>query len=64
MKCQICKRRTNWNESFGHESFIVCPKCEYRLRQFFGKDWFRSIELIMTLGELREEFEKEKESKK
>lgn len=64
MKCQICGRRTTWDESFGHENFIVCPKCEYRLRQFFGKDWLRSIELIMCLGELREEYEKEKESKK
>ena len=63
MKCQICGRRTNWNESFGRESFIVCPKCERAIRHCFDNNYLQSFNLIMVLGELREEYEKEKENK-
>lgn len=31
MKCAICKNKTNWDESFGYNEFIVCPKCFERL---------------------------------
>lgn len=31
MKCAICKKETNWDESFGLNEFIICPKCVERL---------------------------------
>lgn len=29
MKCIICNNITTWDESFGPENFIVCPKCHH-----------------------------------
>lgn len=27
MKCEVCKRKINWDNSVGYEEFIVCNRC-------------------------------------
>ena len=54
--CQICKVKTDWNESFGYTSFIVCPKCEKRLRDKLGVE--NTMTTIFLMGNIRKEREK------
>ena len=54
--CQICKVKTDWNESFGYPSFIVCPKCEKRLRDKLGAE--NTMTAIFTMGDIRKEIKK------
>lgn len=55
MKCNICHRKTNWDESYGHEEFIVCPCCFISLRKLFNDDLSATMKLIFTLGEIAKE---------
>ena len=38
MKCAICKKNTTWDESFGGERFIICPRCYERLNPNHNQD--------------------------
>ena len=31
MKCIICNKKTNWDESFGAKDYIVCPTCYWKI---------------------------------
>ena len=31
MTCKICGNKTTWDESFGGENFIICPRCYKKL---------------------------------
>ena len=55
MKCNICHRKTNWDESYGHEEFIVCPHCFNSLQERFKGDLSATMRLIFTLGEVAKE---------
>ncbi len=50
MKCKICNRKTNWNESYGYEEFIVCPSCHNTLYYTMGKNSLKTMDIIFTLG--------------
>lgn len=52
MKCNICRRKTNWDESYGYKEFIVCPCCHKSLLELFKGDWHPTMRLIFTLGEV------------
>lgn len=58
MKCQICKNKTTWNESFGHDNFIVCPQCYQSIKTKFGKNDFKTMNIIFALGDIRSENQK------
>ena len=55
MKCNICHRKTNWDESYGHEEFIVCPRCHNSLLKRFNDDWVTVMSTIFLLGEISKE---------
>ena len=35
MKCAICGKETNWDESYGYNEFIVCPRCFSNIRKSY-----------------------------
>lgn len=62
MKCKLCGRKTNWNESFGKENFIVCPKCHDRIATIISEitnnhpySKVAATSVIIELGYLKEE---------
>ncbi len=46
MKCAECGKRTTWDESFGKENYIVCPKCFQRIREENKTDAFGTLQII------------------
>ena len=52
MKCAICENKTTWDESYGRETFIVCPKCYEKLRKKYG---LKTLSIILTIGYIKEE---------
>ena len=37
MKCKLCKKKTNWNNSYGRPCFIVCPTCHRKITKMIGR---------------------------
>ena len=33
MKCAECGNKTTWDESYGRENYIVCPKCHEKIKR-------------------------------
>ena len=60
MKCQICKNKTTWDESFGYDNFIVCPKCHDAIKIKLGKNNFETMNIIFALGDIRRENQKKR----
>lgn len=58
MKCQICKNKTTWEKSFGYDNFIVCPKCYEAIKNEFGKDSLKAMDIILALGDIRRKNQK------
>jgi hypothetical protein len=56
MKCCICKRKTNWDESYGRHTFIVCPYCYSILR----KNNKYALDTILKIGMIKEDLENKK----
>jgi DNA-directed RNA polymerase subunit RPC12/RpoP len=46
MKCAECGKRTTWDESFGGENYIVCPKCFQRIREENKTDGIGTLQII------------------
>lgn len=57
MKCAICERKTNWDESYGRPTFIVCPYCFSILR----KDNKNALDTIIKIGTIKEDLEEKGE---
>ena len=61
MKCNICGNKTNWDESYGRETFIVCPVCHDRIAKVIKKctnDKYYNVtalEVILEIGHIKEE---------
>ena len=55
MKCHICKNKTTWDESYGYESFIVCPKCHEAIKNKLKKDNIETMKIIFALGDIARE---------
>lgn len=54
MKCQICKKKTDWDSSVGPENFIVCNSCFYELAENDVNKMSAIFKLIFKMGMLRE----------
>lgn len=55
MKCKLCKQKTNWDESYGYEEFIVCPKCFEEMAKLSKASGFyeqraQVLSAIFTIG--------------
>lgn len=37
MKCAMCNHDTDWNDSYGRKSFIVCPTCHKKITKAIGE---------------------------
>lgn len=70
MKCKLCKRKTDWDESYGRPCFIVCPSCHRKITKMIGK--FQNENclpetiatmLILEMGYIKEEREEKKNGK-
>ena len=46
MKCAECGKRTTWDESFGGENYIVCPKCFQRIKEENNGDSIKTLQII------------------
>ena len=57
MRCCICERKTNWDESYGRPTFIVCPHCYNILR----KNNKNALDVILKIGIIKEDLKNEKE---
>ena len=60
MKCDICGHKTNWDESYGRESFIVCPSCHDKIAKIVSKGskkypQITALEIILKIGQIKEE---------
>ena len=52
MKCEVCKKKTDWDSSFGYEEFIVCGKCIKKMtKEVDDFDWI--LETIFRMGAVR-----------
>ena len=55
MKCQICKRKTDWDSSVGYINFLVCNSCMYKMRTGVkGLEMTTRMDIIFTCGKIRE----------
>jgi len=60
MRCAICKRRTDTDESFGSEKFAICPLCFYSLKDTveaeMGKEKSTkaTLDIVFKIGRLKE----------
>ena len=50
MKCAICNCKTNWDESFGYDEFIVCPRCFNKIREMCNNDTSKALDIVFKLG--------------
>ena len=46
MKCAECGKRTTWDESFGGENYIVCPKCHEKIRRENNGNLVNTMKII------------------
>lgn len=55
MKCEICKEKTDLNNSFGYEEFIVCGNCIKRMtKEVDDFDWI--LETIFRMGKIKRDY--------
>ena len=53
MKCKLCKQKTTWDESFGTEKFIICPKCFCRVTEEYGGNVGQALDAILIIGRVK-----------
>lgn len=58
MKCAICGHKTNWDESYGRETFIVCPSCHDKIAEIISKgskkySKITALEIILKIGQIK-----------
>lgn len=66
MKCKLCKKKTDWDTSYGRPCFIVCSNCHRKLAKMVGKfqnekclpETITSM-LILEMGYIKEEAKKD-----
>lgn len=56
--CQICGKVTDWDESYGPENFIMCPRCMRITRNKLACSGSDVIAMLCALGEIRKESER------
>ena len=46
MKCAECGKKTTWDESYGRENYIVCPKCHEKIRRENNGNLVNTMKII------------------
>lgn len=59
MKCAICHGKTDWDSSFGYETFIVCRPCFDKLSNRDLKNCAAVRDFIFACGQIRRDKKKE-----
>lgn len=61
VKCEICGKKIYYSESYGRETFIVCPMCHIELVNRIQKDLTYhfsasqlATEIILDIGYMKE----------
>ncbi len=61
MKCEICGKKTTYEESYGRDAFIVCPSCHTKLVNRIQTDLTYhfsasqlATEIILDIGYMKE----------
>lgn len=58
--CQVCGDATLWDESFGYNKYIVCPRChELMKKEIFNGSYEKTDSFILSMGLLREKILKD-----
>lgn len=60
MKCQICDRKVNNDNSYGYYSFLICQSCHEELANHNPKNYFDVMNFIFTCGRIRDKRTAEK----
>ncbi len=55
MKCKICGRKINWDNSYGRREFLICHPCFEHLHKMYGWD---SLHVVLEIGLMKEEANK------
>ena len=56
MKCEVCKRITDWDNSVGYEEFIVCNHCVNEMTKN-PKDLKWIMQTIFYMAVVRREYD-------
>ena len=59
MKCQICGKKTTWDESFGKEEFIICPYCFEELHRMTHSRTDKVLDFVLAIGWIKKRTKKE-----
>ena len=57
MKCEICRKKTNWDSSVGLENFLVCNACFFQLTNKcfeLSNPYCSVFQFIFACGKVRE----------
>ncbi len=52
MKCEICGRKINLDNSYGRRDFLICHPCFEHLHKIYGWD---ALDIILEIGKMKEE---------
>ncbi len=55
MKCAICNQKTNYDVSYGTDSFIVCPTCFKRIKRMTVKSSVDILVFILAIGKIKKD---------
>lgn len=58
MKCEICGRKINWDNSYGRSDFLICHPCFEHLHKEYG---WTAFHVILEIGAMKEEEKMRKE---
>ena len=56
MKCKICGRKINWDNSYGRIDFLICHPCFEELRIHYG---WKTLDFICDIGFMIEKNKKD-----
>lgn len=62
MTCQICKRKTDWDTSYGREEFIVCNSCMRTLAKHNIENYTDVMGFIFGCAEIRRKVREEQKN--
>jgi len=57
MKCKICKRKINYNNSIGRDTFLVCTTCIQNIKKRTCLENMDVLNTILAIGFMMEDYE-------
>lgn len=58
MKCKLCKNKTTWDTSIGHENFIVCDDCWHKMADLTKVSPNKILSIVLIMGNIKEKHKK------